>query len=169
METIYDIVLNISLVLVILGGIVFVVSFAGCLGALRENTVRIRYGYAHTNSNNFTTIRNQIKTNLFFPSRQCLLKFYSMCLLLVFLLEMAIAIVGFVFPHNMNTFLEDSLTEKIIHTYRDDPDLQNFIDFAQQEFKCCGLSNAGYMDWGKNEYFNCSSPRCVIICQIIVS
>lgn len=84
-----------------------------------------------------------------------------MCLLLVFLMEMAIAIVGFVFPHNMNTFLEDSLTEKIIHTYRDDPDLQNFIDFAQQEFKCCGLSNAGYMDWGKNEYFNCSSPRCV--------
>lgn len=92
---------------------------------------------------------------------QCLLKFYSMCLLLVFLLEMAIAIVGFVFPHNMNAFLEESLTEKIIHTYRDDPDLQNFIDFAQQEFKCCGLSNAGYMDWGKNEYFNCSSPRFV--------
>lgn len=49
-DTIYDIVLNISLVLVILGGIVFIVSFAGCLGALRENTVRIRY--AHTNPNN---------------------------------------------------------------------------------------------------------------------
>lgn len=110
-ETIYDIVLNISLVMVISGAVVFVVSFAGCLGALRENT--------------------------------CLLKFYSMCLLLVFLLEMAVAIVGFVFPHNMNSFLEDSFTDKIIHTYRDDPDLQNFIDFAQQEFKCCGLSNAG--------------------------
>lgn len=125
-ETIYDVVLNISLVMVISGAVIFVVSFAGCLGALRENT--------------------------------CLLKFYSMCLLLVFLLEMAVAIVGFVFPHNMNSFLEDSFTDKIIHTYRDDPDLQNFIDFAQQEFKCCGLSNAGYMDWGKNEYFNCSSP-----------
>lgn len=58
----------------------------------------------------------------------------------------------------MNTFLEEQFTEKIIHSYRDDTDLQNFIDFAQQEFKCCGLSNAGYLDWGKNEYFNCSSP-----------
>lgn len=125
-ETIYDVVLNISLVIIITGGVIFIVSFAGCLGALRENT--------------------------------CLLKFYSMCLLLLFLFEMAIAIVGFVFPTNMNTILEDSFTDKIIHTYRDDPDLQNLIDFAQQEFQCCGLSNAGYLDWGKNEYFNCTSP-----------
>lgn len=61
-ESIYDVILNISLVMVIAGAVVFVVSFAGCLGALRENT--------------------------------CLLKFYSMCLLLFFLLEMAIAIVS---------------------------------------------------------------------------
>ncbi|XP_017139105.1 tetraspanin-33 [Drosophila miranda] len=131
LETIYDWILNISLVMIITGIVIFVVSFAGCLGALRENT--------------------------------CLLKFYSMYLLLFFLMEMAIAIVCFVFPQLMNTFLEKEFTETIIHSYRDDPDLQNFVDFAQQEFKCCGLSNAGYQDWGKNEYFNCSSPsveRC---------
>lgn len=130
-ETIYDVILNIALVIMISGGVVFIVSFTGCLGALRENT--------------------------------CLLKFYSMCLLVFFLLEMAVAIVGFVFPTKMNTMLEESLTDKIIQNYRDDPDLQNFIDFAQQEFQCCGLSQAGYLDWSKNEYFNCSSPsveRC---------
>ncbi|XP_067006874.2 tetraspanin-33 [Anabrus simplex] len=125
-ETIYDVVLNISLVMVIAGGVIFIVSFAGCVGALRENT--------------------------------CLLKFYSLCLLIFFLLEMAVAIVGFVFPHTMQSLLEESFTDKIIHTYREDADLQNLIDFAQQEFRCCGLSSEGYMDWSKNEYFNCSSP-----------
>lgn len=54
-------------------------------------------------------------------------------MLVFFLLEMAIAIISFVFPHAMKTILEENFTDKIIHTYRDDPDLQNFIDFAQQE------------------------------------
>ncbi|XP_078053222.1 tetraspanin-14 isoform X2 [Augochlora pura] len=131
LENVYDVVLNISLVMVIAGGVVFVVSFAGCVGALRENT--------------------------------CLLKFYSLSLLVFFLLEMGVAIVGFVFPHTLQSLLEESFTDKIIQTYREDPDLQNFIDFGQQEFQCCGLSQEGYLDWGKNEYFNCSSPsveRC---------
>lgn len=125
-ESIYDVILNIALFLVIVGGIIFIVSFAGCVGALRENT--------------------------------CLLKFYSLCLLVFFLLEMLVAVIGFVFPHHMQAALEESFTDKIIHMYRDDPDLQNLIDFAQQEFQCCGLSSEGYMDWSKNEYFNCSSP-----------
>ncbi|VVC28759.1 Tetraspanin/Peripherin,Tetraspanin,Tetraspanin, EC2 domain [Cinara cedri] len=126
LNTFSDVILNISLVLIIAGQIIFIVSFAGCIGALRENTT--------------------------------LLKFYSLCLLIFFLLEMGIAILGFVFPHNMQATLEESFTDKIIHTYRDDPDLQNLIDFAQKEFQCCGLSSGGYSDWSKNEYFNCTSP-----------
>lgn len=101
LETVYDVILNISLVMVITGALVFHVSFAGCVGALRENT--------------------------------CLLKYYSLCLLIFFLLEMAIAIMAFIFPHTMQSMLEESFTDKIIHTYREDPDLQNFIDFAQKE------------------------------------
>lgn len=46
---------------------------------------------------------------------------------------MAIAIMGFVFPHTMQSLLEETLSDKIIHMYREDADLQNFIDFAQQE------------------------------------
>lgn len=122
-ETVYDVVLNISLVMVIAGGVVFIVSFAGCVGALRENTCLLKFVSI------FIFI---IPCNKFFIPKLFLLQ-YSLCLLIFFLLEMAVAIMGFVFPHAMHSLLEDSFTDKIIHTYRDDPDLQNLIDFAQQE------------------------------------
>lgn len=58
---------------------------------------------------------------------------YSLCLLIFFVIELGIAFLGFVFPHSMQQILQENFTDKIIHTYRDDLDLQNFIDFAQQE------------------------------------
>lgn len=48
---------------------------------------------------------------------------------------MLVAVIGFVFPHHMQAALEESFTDKIIHMYRDDADLQNLIDFAQQEVR----------------------------------
>lgn len=48
---------------------------------------------------------------------------------------MGVAIVGFVFPTALQPLLKQSFTDKIIQTYREDPDLQNFIDFGQQEVK----------------------------------
>lgn len=117
-ETFYDIFLNISLVLVIAGGVIFHVSFAGCVGALRENTCLLKFV--------------SLSVVIIFVCLTAYLQ-YSLCLLIFFLLEMALAIIGFIFPHAMNKILEDQFTDKIIHTYREDPDLQNFIDFAQQE------------------------------------
>lgn len=42
-ETIYDVVLNISLVFILAGGVVFIVSFSGFVGALRENTCLLKF------------------------------------------------------------------------------------------------------------------------------
>lgn len=58
---------------------------------------------------------------------------YSACLLLFFVAELAIATFGFVFPQKVTGILEKHLTTKLIESYRDDPDLQNIIDFTQQE------------------------------------
>lgn len=46
---------------------------------------------------------------------------------------MAIATIGFVFPQKVTGILEKHLTSKLIEFYREDPDLQNIIDFTQQE------------------------------------
>jgi len=122
-----QIILDVSIIMMIVGFIVFSVSWAGCVGALRENS--------------------------------CLLKFYSACLLLFFLAELGLATIGFVFPQKVTGVIEKHLTNKLIERYREDADLQNIIDFTQQEFQCCGLSQNGYMDWSNNEYFNCTSSN----------
>ena len=60
---------------------------------------------------------------------------YSLCLLVFFLLEMAIAIMGFIFPHTMQSVVEESFTVKIIHKYPKNDELSNFIAFAQTEVR----------------------------------
>lgn len=124
LENVFDVILNIAFLITIVGGVISIVSFAGCIGALREN--------------------------------MCLLRFYSICLLLFFLMEMALAALGFIFPHKMSSFLEGTLSDELIKNYRDDIDFQNFIDLLQSEFNCCGISSKGFRDWSKNEYFNCT-------------
>jgi len=127
LENVYDIIFNLAFVLITCGGVISIVSFAGCIGALREN--------------------------------MCLLKFYSFCLLMFFLVEMALAALGFIFPYKVSGFLEGTLSDELIQNYRDDLDFQNLIDLVQKDFECCGISNEGYRDWSKNPYFNCTERR----------
>jgi len=124
LENVYDIIFNLAFLLVICGGVISIVSFAGCIGALREN--------------------------------MCLLKFYSFCLLLFFLFEMALAALGFIFPYKVNVFLENTLSKELIENYRDDLDFQNLIDLVQKDFECCGIGSDGYREWSQNAYFNCT-------------
>ncbi|XP_013365102.1 PREDICTED: tetraspanin-17 isoform X3 [Chinchilla lanigera] len=128
-----------------------VLGFAGCIGALRENTF--------------------------------LLKFFSVFLGLIFFLELATGILAFVFKDwirdQLNLFINNN-----VKAYRDDIDLQNLIDFAQEyrrerssavkrgrgaspagaeQWSCCGAR--GPNDWNLNIYFNCtdlnpSRERC---------
>ena len=59
-------------------------------------------------------------------------------------------------PHKVTGFLEGTLSDELISNYRDDLDFQNLIDLIQTDFECCGISSAGYKDWSKNAYFNCT-------------
>ncbi|KAJ6661660.1 hypothetical protein lerEdw1_013899 [Lerista edwardsae] len=81
------------------GGVMFILGFAGCVGALRENI--------------------------------CLLKFFCGTIVLIFILEMAAAVLAFLFQDwvrdRVETFFKNN-----IRSYRDDIDLQNLIDSLQK-------------------------------------
>nr|CAB3267306.1 tetraspanin-5-like [Phallusia mammillata] len=111
------------LIIIIIALVMFILSFSGCIGSLRENIV--------------------------------LLKFFSVCLGVIFFAELVSGILGFVykdwFHQQFATFVN-----KTIKGYRDDPDLQNIIDFSQEYLLCCG-GDSGVSDWDNNVYFNCTS------------
>lgn len=88
----------------------------------------------------------------------CLLVIYTILVGIIFLCLVASAVILFVFKEWLKNAVSDSgLVEDTISKYRDDTDLQNFIDWVQADWlQCCG--GEGYDDWEQNIYFNCSSP-----------
>ncbi|XP_061403335.1 tetraspanin-33-like isoform X1 [Lethenteron reissneri] len=110
-----------AVLLIVGGGLMFLITFCGCIGALRENIV--------------------------------LLQMFSVCLAVVFLLQLAAGVLGFVFSDKARVRISKLINKGIVY-YREDIDLQNAIDYGQQEFECCG--GATYKDWSRNMYFNCS-------------
>ncbi|KAJ8262246.1 hypothetical protein GJAV_G00164250 [Gymnothorax javanicus] len=94
----------------------------------------------------------------------CLLQTFCFCLIIIFLLQLAAGVLGFIFSDKALSKVSKLINRAIVH-YRDDLDLQNLIDFGQKEFGCCG--GVSYTDWTKNMYFNCtpenrSRERCSV-------
>ncbi|XP_050706509.1 tetraspanin-33-like [Eriocheir sinensis] len=123
-EVAYIVLTDLSGVMVALGTIIFIVSFAGCVGALRENL--------------------------------CLLKLYFWSLTIFLIAELMFAIACIIFPWKSREIIESVLSKRLIEDYRESQNTQNFVDFLQRQFECCGITNEGYQDWNSNEYFNCS-------------
>lgn len=113
-DTYYDVLLNVSIILLLAGVIVFIVSFCGCLGELISSLNHC----AKLLQRNECCVAGALRENT------CLLKFYTLCLLIFFFLEMGIVMVAFIFPHTMNSLLEDSFTERVSR-----PSLQFFSFF----------------------------------------
>ncbi|KAI1883453.1 hypothetical protein AGOR_G00231600 [Albula goreensis] len=113
-----------AILLMIVGVLMFLITFCGCVGSLRENI--------------------------------CLLQTFSICLTIIFILQLAAGILGFVFSDKARGKVTEIINKAIVH-YRDDLDLQNLIDFGQREFSCCG--GVSFNDWSQNMYFNCSTDN----------
>ncbi|XP_075781556.1 tetraspanin-33 isoform X2 [Pelodiscus sinensis] len=113
-----------AILLMVVGVLMFLITFCGCIGSLRENI--------------------------------CLLQTFSICLTIIFLLQLAAGVLGFVFSDKARGKVSEIINNAIVH-YRDDLDLQNLIDFGQKEFSCCG--GVSYKDWSQNMYFNCTADN----------
>lgn len=121
-----------AVMLLVVGVLMFIITFCGCVGSLRENT--------------------------------CLLQTFCVCLTIIFLLQLAAGVLGFIFSDKARSKVTEMINKAITH-YRDDLDLQNLIDFGQREFSCCG--GLTYTDWSQNMYFDCkpqnpSRERCSV-------
>ncbi|XP_021432526.2 tetraspanin-33 [Oncorhynchus mykiss] len=113
-----------AILLLIVGVLMFFITFCGCVGSLRENI--------------------------------CLLQTFCIFLTIIFLLQLAAGVLGFVFSDKARNKVSEIINNAIVH-YRDDIDLQNLIDFGQKEFSCCG--GVTYTDWSQNMYFNCTTDN----------
>ncbi|KAM9330626.1 tetraspanin-33-like [Gastrophryne carolinensis] len=119
-----------AIILIVVGMLMFAITFLGCMGALRDLHV--------------------------------LLKIFAAFLLLVLILQLVAAVLGFMFSGLVLEKASNVMSKAIIH-YREDMDLQNFIDYVQKKFECCGVRD--YKDWSLNIYFYCidtnpSLERC---------
>lgn len=118
-----------AFIFIIVGGIIFIIGFCGCVGALRENTL--------------------------------FLLVYCIAVGIIFFSQLLLGVLGFVYRTGVEDQIQNQL-EAMIIGYRDDPDMQNLIDWVQKDWlKCCGVD--GPDDWDKNMYFNSTSKsldRC---------
>ncbi|XP_077977869.1 tetraspanin-33-like [Glandiceps talaboti] len=85
----------------------------------------------------------------------CLLRTFYVLVIIVFLLQVCIGALTLVFREQVRENVVVIMHRAIV-SYRDDLDLQNAVDFVQEELKCCG--GISYSDWKLNLYFNCTSP-----------
>ncbi|XP_061457455.1 tetraspanin-33-like isoform X2 [Rhineura floridana] len=113
-----------SIILLAVGILMFSITFAGCLGALRDITL--------------------------------LLKMFTWLLLVIFILQVVAAVLGFLFSGMVMEKATLLMGQAISH-YRNNLDLQNLIDYIQKKFKCCGVHS--YKDWSQNVYFDCQDSN----------
>ncbi|XP_075724072.1 tetraspanin-33-like [Rhipicephalus microplus] len=55
--------------------------------------------------------------------------------------------------------LQSVVSIELIERYRDNADFTRLVDYIQSQYKCCGVTEAAYLDWNSNIYFNCSKTN----------
>ncbi|MBN3307561.1 TSN10 protein, partial [Amia calva] len=86
---------------------------------------------------------------------QCLLKVFSVGVLVLLTLQILSAIVAYSLRDQIEGYLRDGMIIAL-RRYQDDLDLRFIMDEIQTGLRCCGADS--YRDWELNVYFNCTAP-----------
>ncbi|CAB1451295.1 unnamed protein product [Pleuronectes platessa] len=92
----------------------------------------------------------------------CLLKLFSVAVLVLISAQMLAAIVAYSLQDQIGSYLRSGMLTAMAR-YQDDLDLRFITDEIQSNLQCCGADN--YRDWEVNIYYNCSAPG-VLACGV---
>ncbi|MEE6471398.1 hypothetical protein FKM82_009260 [Ascaphus truei] len=81
----------------------------------------------------------------------CMVTTFAVLLVLIFLVEIAAAITGYVFKDKVRSAFQDSFLESM-SKYNNTKDVKDAVDALQKDFHCCGAINSS--DWTKYPPFN---------------
>ncbi|KAM6039196.1 CD63 antigen isoform 1-T2 [Chlamydotis macqueenii] len=117
--------------ILVLGVIIFFISFFGCCGAWKES--------------------------------YCMVTTFAILLSIIFLVEIAAAIAGYVFKDKVRSVLEEGLWDAM-RKYGEDQPLTEAVDELQRDFTCCGANN--YTDWATIERFRVNNTVPHSCCRV---
>ncbi|KAM3933637.1 CD63 antigen [Leptodactylus fuscus] len=80
----------------------------------------------------------------------CMVTTFAVLMVLIFLVEIAAAIAGYVYRNQLQQAFTDSITDGL-KNYKNSTEVQKGIDDMQRDFKCCGAANSS--DWRNYDPF----------------
>ncbi|KAL3974846.1 hypothetical protein ACER0C_023472 [Sarotherodon galilaeus] len=80
-----------------------------------------------------------------FKENYCMVTTFAVLLSLIVIVEIAAAIVGYVFRNKLSTIVHDSVTDMINKYNSGAPEFKESVDRLQQKLKCCGVNSSS--DW----------------------
>lgn len=92
----------------------------------------------------------------------CMVTTFVILLSLIFLVEVAAAIAGYVFKDKVHGLVEEGMKEAM-RRYGEDSALRAAMDTFQREFSCCGVDN--FTDWGSLEPFSSNGSVPTSCCR----
>ena len=139
-----DIIHRVPLLVVITGVIIFIISFAGKIIISSRQYYWVLHIVNITCAKIYCIVKKYVGCVGALRENLCLLRVYSISMLLIFLGKLAMVGVGYYFGDQVRIVLENTFGPKVIESYRENDDFTNLVDTVQEYFECCGMSTDGY-------------------------